>query len=202
MYSNNNKIDEVKVSKEPSIHTRVLVREIMNSPAITAIGNETAKDLALKMIHYKVGSVIITESEKPIGIVTYSDITHKAVARDLKPSTIFAKEIMSSPLYTIDSDKDIRDAARLMRKSRVKRLGVTYKNRLVGIITMSDIISIIPEIMDITSEKALIVRGIADKKKGYLSGYCDSCNQWSDYLFESEGKFQCDECREESKTFE
>ena len=185
-----------------SIRTRVLVREVMNSPAITASPNETAKDLASRMIQNKVGSIVIIESDKPTGIVTDGDITFKAVAKDFKPSEVLAKDIMSSPLNTINSDKDIREAARVMRNLKIKRLGVTYKNRLVGMITISDIVAIIPEIMEIASEKARIMTGEARRKRGSLSGYCDICNQWSDYLMEVDGKFRCEECREGKRTIE
>jgi CBS domain-containing protein len=187
---------------EPSVRTRVRVGQIMNSPVITASPNETAKDLALKMIQYKVGSVVITESEEPIGIVTDKDMALKVVAKDLKPSEVPARDIMSSPLHTIDSEKDIREAAKVMRNLRIKRLGVTRNNKLVGIVTMSDIVSVTPEVMDVLSEKALIMVGEPRKKRGYLAGYCDSCDQWSDYLLEVDGRFLCEDCREGEKTSE
>jgi signal-transduction protein with cAMP-binding, CBS, and nucleotidyltransferase domain len=174
----------------------------MNSPVITAPPNETAKDLALKMIEYKVGSIVITESDKPMGIVTDGDMALKIVAKDLKPSKVLARDIMSSPLHTIDSEKDIREAARAMRNLGIKRLGVTHNSKLVGIITMSDIISVTPEVMDVISEKARIMAGEPRKKRGYLAGYCDSCNQWSDYLLEVDGRFLCENCREGERSSE
>ncbi|MCP8321811.1 MAG: CBS domain-containing protein [archaeon] len=187
---------------EPSVRTRVSVREVMNSPVITASPNDTIKDLALKMIQYKVGSIVITESDEPVGIVTDGDITLKAVAKDLKPSKVLARDIMSSPLHTIDGEKDIREAARVMRDQGIKRLGVTYKNKLVGMITMSDIISVTPEVMDVISEKARIMAFEPRKKGGYLAGFCDSCNQWSDYLLEADGRFLCEDCRGEERPSE
>ena len=62
---------------------------------------------------------------------------------------------MSKPLYTIESEKEIIEAARVMRKFGIKRLGVNYKNSLVGIISISDILAITPELFDIISEKAI-----------------------------------------------
>ncbi|MEM2873017.1 MAG: CBS domain-containing protein [Nitrososphaerales archaeon] len=187
---------------EPSVRTRVLVGQVMNSPVITASPNETAKDLALKMIEYKVGSIVITESDEPVGIVTDGDMALKIIAKDLKPSKVLARDIMSSPLHTIDSEKDIREAARAMRNQGIKRLGVTHNSKLVGIITMSDIVSVTPEVMDVISEKARIMAGEPRKKRGYLAGYCDSCNQWSDYLLEVDGRFLCENCREGERSSE
>lgn len=184
------------------MRTRVLVGQVMNSPVITASPNETAKDLALKMIEYKVGSIVITESDEPVGIVTDGDMALKIIAKDLKPSKVLARDIMSSPLHTIDSEKDIREAARAMRNQGIKRLGVTHNSKLVGIITMSDIVSVTPEVMDVISEKARIMAGEPRKKRGYLAGYCDSCNQWSDYLLEVDGRFLCENCREGERSSE
>src|SRR5579884_1859779 len=121
---------------ERSIATKVLVREVMNSPVISGSENETADQLAKSSI----GSVIIIDGEDVKGIVTDGDLVNKVVARNLLPSEVKAKDVMSSPLQTIESEKDVTDAARLMRKLGVKRLGVTYKGKVVGIVSMSDII--------------------------------------------------------------
>ncbi len=190
------------LTEEPSVRTSVLVREVMNSPVITASPNDTVKDLALKMVKYKIGSIVITEGDEPTGIVTDGDITRKVVAKDLRPSKVLARDIMSSPLHTIDGGKDIREAARIIRNLEIKRLGVTYNDKLAGMITMSDIVSVTPEVMDVISEKARIMTGEPGRKRGFVAGYCDSCNQWSDYLLEVDEKFLCEVCREGERSTE
>jgi signal-transduction protein with cAMP-binding, CBS, and nucleotidyltransferase domain len=166
----------------------------MNSPVITAEPNESIQQISQKMAAAKAGSVVITENEKPIGIVTDGDIVTKVVSKDLRPSSVKAIEVMSKPLYTIESEREIIEAARAMRKHGIKRLGVSYKNGIVGIISISDILAITPELFDIISEKAMIVTGQATKEPTFLAGYCDSCNQWSDRLLEMDGRFLCGEC--------
>lgn len=178
----------------PSVRTRVLVREVMNSPVITAEPNESINVIADLMKESKVGSVVIMDGGVPSGILTERDIVTKAVSKNLFPSTIRASGIMSSPLFTIESDKEIIEAAREMRKRGVKRLGVSYKKRLVGIISITDILAITPELLDIISEKALVISGGASIHSTYVAGYCDSCNQWSDDLLEIDNKFVCNEC--------
>ncbi len=183
---------------QPTIRTRILVREIMNSPVILSGPDEAVSQIARKMSDFRVGSVVITESDRPVGIVTDGDIVTKVVAKDLRPRTVLARKIMTQPLHTIDGGKDVTDAARTMRKLKVKRLGVTYRQKLVGIVSISDLSAVTPELVDLISEKALIMRGELRRQRGYLAGYCDSCTQWSDYLLESDGKFLCDECRGET----
>lgn len=182
---------------EPSVRTRILVREVMNSPVITCGPRATLKAVAKTMSDHRVGSVVVAESEAPVGIVTDGDIVFKAVSKDQRPSDVRAGEIMSKPLHTIDGGKDITDAARIMRKLGIKRLGVTYKGALVGIVSVSDLMAVTPELVELVSEKTRILTGEAVRRRGYLAGYCDNCNQWSDYLLEVDGKFLCDECRAE-----
>jgi len=176
------------------VRTRVFVREVMNSPVITADPSESIQRISQKMAASKAGSVVITENEKPIGIVTDGDIVTKVVSKDSKPSSVKAVDVMSRPLYTIESEKEIIEAARAMRKHGIKRLGVSYKNSIVGIISISDILAITPELFDIISEKAMIMTSQASKEPTFLAGYCDSCNQWSDRLLELDGRFLCSEC--------
>ena len=183
---------------EPSVRTRVLVREVMNSPAIAVSPSASVWTVARKMRDHKIGSVIVTRGSEPLGIVTDSDIVLKTVATNTLPSKVKVKAIMSSPLTTIESETDIVEAARLMRSHGVRRLGVTYKNELVGIVTVSDLTAVTPELVELISEKTRIFRGERSRRKSLLAGYCDSCNQWSDYLLEVDGKSICEECRTEA----
>ena len=90
--------------------TRVLVRDIMNSPVVSASPNDTIHDIAKKMKDENIGSIIIMEKDKPVGIVTDWDIVSKAIVNDAKPSQIKAKEVMKE-IYTIESEESITEAA-------------------------------------------------------------------------------------------
>ncbi|MGI0090808.1 MAG: CBS domain-containing protein [Nitrososphaerales archaeon] len=178
----------------PSVRTRVLVREVMNSPVITAEPVESVKHISEKMTASRVGSIVVMDKELPVGIVTEGDIVTKVVSKDTKPSSVSAFEVMSRPLHLIESEKEITEAARMMRRFGIKRLGVSYKQRLVGIISVSDILAVPPELFDIISEKAMILTSQATRQPTFLAGYCDACTQWSDDLLEIDGKFVCGEC--------
>jgi signal-transduction protein with cAMP-binding, CBS, and nucleotidyltransferase domain len=180
---------------EPEVRTRVLVREVMNSPVVTAQPNEDIRSIAERMSLARVGSVVILKDNLPIGIVTDGDIVSKVVSKNSIPSSIYAEEIMTSPLRSIESEKEIIQAARQMVRFKIKRLGVSYKHNLVGIISISDIVAITPELFDIISEKRAIMTSESERPPSYLAGYCDQCNQWSDVLLEIDSKFVCEECR-------
>jgi CBS domain-containing protein len=193
----------VREHADANMTTRVLVRDIMNSPVVSASPNDTIHDIAKKMKEENIGSIVIMEKDKPVGIVTDWDIVTKAIVNDSKPSQIKAKDTMKE-IYTIESEESITEAARLLRKHNIKRLGVVYKNRLAGIISSSDVIAVTPDLVEIVSEKAAIIRGelgIA-RPASNVSGYCDECSEWSDLLQYDEGTFICEVCRGESSVAE
>ena len=169
----------------------------MNSPVISASPRDTIKDIAVKMKEERIGSIVIMENEEALGIVTDWDIVSNAVIKDIKPTMVKASDIMQK-LHTIEGEEGITEAARILRQHNIKRLGVVYKNRLVGIISASDVIAVTPDLVDVISEKASLMRGEIGRSAGNVSGYCDECGEWSDLLQFDEGTFSCEECRGEA----
>lgn len=187
----------VRQHGDANMTTRVLVRDIMNSPVISASPQHTIKDIATKMKEERIGSIVIMKNEKAAGIVTDWDIVSNAVVKDVKPSEVKASDIMQT-LHTIEGEEGVTEAARVLRQHNIKRLGVVYKNRLVGIISASDVIAVTPDLVDVISEKAAVMRGEIGRLAGNISGYCDECGEWSDLLQFNEGTFMCEECRGDS----
>jgi predicted transcriptional regulator len=187
----------VREHTDANMTTRVIVRDIMNSPVITLSPNDTIHDVAKKMKEERVGSIVVMDKDKPVGLVTDFDIVINGVAKSEQPGKIKAKDVMQD-LHTIESEEGITEAARLLRKHGIKRLGVVYKNRLVGIISASDVIAVTPDLVDVVSEKAALIRGETGRAAGKVSGYCDECGEWSDLLQYDEGTFICEVCRGEA----
>ena len=179
------------------ITDELLVRDVMSRPVIESKENETAEELAQKMIRYKVGAIIVTDKNgSPLGIVTKTDLVEKVIAKNLRPNDVKAKDIMTTPLETIDPEAKIEDALRKMSKLKISRLAVVYKNKLMGLISVKDILQVTPEILEIVKEHMEIM-GIALPRstEGYVEGYCDSCGEWSDMLLNVEGQYLCEDCR-------
>ena len=188
---------------EIGIRARMLVKDVMSSPVITVDENATVAKAAQLMADDHVGCILVTSKEgKPLGIITESDFVTRVLSKNIQPSKLTAKEMMTSPLITIDPDETLSEAARRMSQLNVRRLGVMYKGNLVGIISSKDILGIMPELIEIIQEKARIEGGTAEEatESGPLAGYCDHCGRWSDDLAEVEGNFLCEECRIELKS--
>jgi len=188
---------------EIGIRERILVKDVMSSPVTTIDENETAAKAAQLMDKHNVGCIVVTSKQgKPLGIITERDLVVRVLARNNQPSKLVAKEVMTSPLITVDPGETLSEAARRMSRLNIRRLGVMYKGNLVGLISSKDILAITPELLEIIQEKARIEGGKAIETipEAPLAGYCDRCGHWSDSLEEVEGNFLCEDCKEELKS--
>ncbi|MGQ9460843.1 MAG: CBS domain-containing protein [Candidatus Bathyarchaeaceae archaeon] len=188
---------------EIGIRTRMLVKDVMTSPVTTVDEDATIDKAAQLMAEDHIGCILVTSKEgKPLGIITESDLVTRVLAKNIQPNKLTAKEVMTSPLITIDPDETLSEAARRMSQLNIRRLGVMYKGNLVGIISSKDILGVMPELIEIIQEKARIEGRTATEEAPesvLLAGYCDHCGRWSDDLTEVEGSFLCEECRIELK---
>lgn len=102
-----------------------------------------------------IGSVIIMDGGKPVGIVTERDIITRCLAKQLDPKKTSSKEIMSYPLVSVESDCFVSDAAKLMISKMVRRLVIIDDGKLKGVITTSDLVRGVVS-KSKTTEEALI----------------------------------------------
>jgi len=133
------------------MHGKVLVKEVMRAKVITVEPNATVREAAQLMRKKKVGSVIVVE-DKPVGILTESDIIEKIVAEDKKASDVLVKEIMTSPIIVIDPYIDLEEAMKTMSTCNIRRLPVIENGRLIGIITQKDVLRFSPTLLEISRE--------------------------------------------------
>jgi CBS domain-containing protein len=183
---------------EIELGTKMLVRDVMSSPVITMDENGLSNQAAAAMEKNDVGAVIVTnKAGQSIGIITERDLVLRVIAKNLKPDTVKAKEIMTTPLVNIEPEATISEAARRMNMLDIRRLGVFYKGNLVGIVSSKDILGVMPELIEIIQERSQIegASRTEESEEVPLSGYCDRCNSYSDTLKERNGQNICDECR-------
>ena len=185
---------------EIGLRTKMLVRDIMSSPVVTIDEDETSNKAAANMDMHDLGAVIVTnKAGKSIGIITERDLVIRVLAKNQKPDTVKAKEIMTTPLVTIEPEASISDAARRMTRLDIRRLGVIYKGNLLGIISSKDILGVMPELIEIMQERSRIegAAQIEETEEAPLSGYCDRCSAYNENLKERNGQNICEECRVE-----
>jgi CBS domain-containing protein len=131
----------------------VLVRDVMSKNVRVVRPDSSAKEVVATMNKFDIGSVVVVQGERPVGIITERDILKRIVEPCLAPETLTARQIMTSPVITIDENASINEAAKLMAKKGIKRLLVTRNNdKLVGIITFTDIVTKVPDMLSILEE--------------------------------------------------
>jgi CBS domain-containing protein len=183
---------------EIGLRTRMLVKDVMSSPVVTTDEKAPSNKIAKLMNENKFGCVIVAnEDGKPLGIITERDLVIRVLAKNLRPEDVNAKDVMTSPLATIDPDATISDAARIMSRLDVRRLGVIYKGDLIGLISSKDILGVMPELIEIMQERTKIMGAEegAEAEETPQSGYCDRCGTYSENLKDKNGQNICEDCR-------
>lgn len=130
---------EKRVPKEKTDGKTLKTINVMVRKVITVDEKASVKEAADLMNHFEIGSIITTRKGKPVGIITERDLLERIVSEGKNPKKVKVKEIMSSPLLVITPDTDLEEAARIMFERNIKKLPVTEQNRLVGMLSLTDI---------------------------------------------------------------
>jgi CBS domain-containing protein len=121
------------------------VKDEMNKNVKTVSPDESVRDAAEKMAKYWMGSVVVTENDAVVGIMTERDIMKKVIVAGMDPRKTKVKDIMTKEVITIDENKNLSDAVGIMKAHDIKKLPVTRNGKLAGIITTTDIITAMDE---------------------------------------------------------
>ena len=165
----------------------------MRKDVITIDIDDSIKNAAILMKTHKIGSLVVTGAKKTKGILTAEDIVYKHVAEGKCHNVA---DIMSTTLITIDPSKSIEEASHLMVEHKIKKLPVMEGDKIIGIITASDIVRVEPVLFETLLERLKI--GDARIKPGSTSApieECESCGNFSDDIQDFEGKWLCSDCK-------
>src|SRR5207245_1113251 len=155
------------------MRARVPVIEIMTQSPVTIPADATAKDAADLMRDREIGSLVVVETGKPMGIVTERDIVTKIAALDKQPSRVLVRDIMTSPVVVVHPHEEVAEAAKLMSARKIRRLPVVQEGKLVGMITENDIIRVWPQLIEVTREYARA--GLESQFAKGIEGHCEAC---------------------------
>jgi signal-transduction protein with cAMP-binding, CBS, and nucleotidyltransferase domain len=87
-----------------------------------------------------IGSLFVTNDREIIGIITDTDMMRRVVAAGVDATKTTVEQIMSAPIMTIEESKTLLDANDLMAQSHLRHLGVTRDGKLVGVISVRDLV--------------------------------------------------------------
>ena len=117
------------------------VKDIMNRKVINFDENSSVDKIAKELGKYDTGCAIITRNRKPVGIITERDMVKRVIALDLDIKKIKAKNIMTSPVESIDQNTNIYYASKVMQEKKYQRYPVIKSGKIIGIITQGNLIA-------------------------------------------------------------
>jgi CBS domain-containing protein len=118
----------------------VRVADYMSPEVRSIAASATIKDAGKLLQKLKVGSLLVDDNRRYIGIITDTDLSRKAVARGLDPNTTTTKACMSKPVLTIEDDEPLEAAVKMMKANGVRHLAVTEDRTIIGILSVSDLL--------------------------------------------------------------
>jgi len=122
------------------------IKEIMTKDVIMISQEDTVRKAAKLMLEKKVRSLIVTDGGDAVGILTETDILNRVIAVDKDPDILKVKRVMTTPLVVIEPEASIELAIDTMVENNIKKLPVvTADNKLVGIVTVTDILNNHPD---------------------------------------------------------
>jgi len=135
----------------------MFVKDIMAKKVISIEHDETVLGACNKYKEYRVGSLVVVNAGVIVGIITERDIIERVVVKQKNPKKTKVEDIMSKNIITIHASAKIEQAAELMRKHKIKKLPVILNNEFVGIITVTDLANIMPN----------VTKALADESKPF-----------------------------------
>jgi len=130
----------------------VIVRDIMSKDVKVVGPDSSVKEVVVAMNRFNIGSIVVVQSGRPVGVISERDILRRVVEPSLAPATLTARQVMTSPVITISETATVDEAAKLMAKKRVRKLPVMSKEELVGIVTFTDIVNRVLTMISILEE--------------------------------------------------
>lgn len=122
------------------------IAQLARDAVVHASTDTSLHDIAATMRDERIGSVVITDDHRPVGIVTDRDITIRTVAEGSDPNSHVAGDIMSPDVCTVTEDTGFYEAAQAMSEHGVRRLPICNEDgELTGIITVDDLTELLSD---------------------------------------------------------
>ena len=118
-----------------------LVRDIMKEKVVSIDETKTIKEAASMMNEARIGSIIITKDDTPVGILTERDFVTKIAAKEIPLSTLLS-EVMTKPLLAVGPNQTVWEAAEIMKNMEIHRVAVQEGNKIIGMVTTTDLVKI------------------------------------------------------------
>jgi CBS domain-containing protein len=131
------------------------VEDVMTMEVITIDEKASVKEAANVMNQYEIGCLIAVRKGKAIGIITERDLLKRVIVEAKNAKKTKVGEVMSRPLEVVAPGTSLEEALQLMFQKKIKKLPVVEKNRLLGVVSLTDIARCQPAIIKILKSFAM-----------------------------------------------
>jgi len=175
---------------QDNIKIGIKVGDVMIRNFISAKPNISVLAAVNLMVKKRIGSLIIQEKGILKGILTEKDIMW-ALSKKRDLSDVKAIDICTRKITTIRPSADIYNAVKVMKKTKFRRLPVVIKKKVIGYLTLKDVLRIQPELFEIARQ------GYEKHEVGNLikEGICEECERF-DLLYRKDDKLVCGVCKD------
>ena len=140
------------------------IAEIMTTRIETIGIEDNAQEAARKMKHKNVSSlVVVDKNDQAVGIVTERDLVREVCVQDASSNQHIIKNIMSSPIVTIDPNSSVETAANVMMQNKVRHLVVVNEKKTLGIITATNFVNYLNQHLDLDDVNARILSALSEE---------------------------------------
>ena len=175
------------------------VYDCMTTKPVSVSSDISLQQCAKVMAKNHVGALVIKDGHKSIGLITEQDIVRKVIAKGINPLAKKVRDHMEKKLKTIKPNDDIYDALIVMRDSNIRHLPVVDNRKMVGLLTLKDILKIEPSLFDLLVEKFEIreeTRKPIDRIIG-REAICQGCGAYSEDITKVNNSLLCERCAKE-----
>jgi len=146
-----------------------------------------------------VGALVIKENHSTGGLITEQDIVRKVIAKGINPLTKKVRDYMAKKLLTVSPNDDIYDGLIKMRDSNIRHLPVVEKGKMVGLLTLKDILKIEPSLFDLIVEKFEIREETRKPINRIIpnEGICQGCGAYVEDIKRVNDSLLCERCAKE-----
>ena len=175
------------------------VYDCMTTKPISVSSDITLEECAKVMAKNHVGALVIKENNLSKGLITEQDIVRKLIAKGINPLTKKVKDFMEKKLITIKPNDDIYDALIKMRDYNIRHLPVVENGKMVGLLTLKDILKIEPQLFELLVEKFELREETRKPISRIIpnEAICQGCGAYAEEIKKVKGSLLCERCAAE-----
>ena len=118
--------------------------QLVRTDVVTATRGTAIREAASSLAEHNIGSLVVVEGDRPVGVLTDRDIALKVVAKGLDPEATVVGDVMSQPVRCLEEGDGLFGAIDEMAEHGIRRLPVVDdRGRLVGLLTLDDLLTLL-----------------------------------------------------------